>query len=107
MSNDSLVSKGMELWNRISWKNQVEKAVFLKGLGYLPNTLDSLKQYSLEDSPLGTAAAEGIITVFSAQDSFKQIDSEGLIKAEKIDSVSSMLNKDFNSLMDIELKVHV
>jgi len=34
------------------------------------------------------------------------IDSEGLIRAEKIDSVSSMLNKDFNSLMDIELKVH-
>ena len=62
LSNDSLASKGMELWNRISFKNSVEKSVFLKALGYLPNTLDTLKQYSLEDSPLGTAAAEGIIT---------------------------------------------
>ena len=62
LSNDSLASKGMELWNRISFKNPVEKSVFLKALGYLPNFLDTLKQYSLEDSPLGTAAAEGIIT---------------------------------------------
>lgn len=62
LSNDSLISKGMELWKRISFKNQVEKSVFLKALGFLPSTLDTLKQYSLEDSPLGTAAAEGIIT---------------------------------------------
>jgi hypothetical protein len=33
------------------------------------------------------------------------IDNEGLIKAEKIDSISTILNKDFNALMDIELKV--
>lgn len=33
------------------------------------------------------------------------IDKEGLIKAEKIDSISTILNKDFNALMDIELKV--
>lgn len=33
------------------------------------------------------------------------IDNEGLIKAEKIDSVSSILNKDFNALMDIELNI--
>lgn len=62
LSNDSLASKGMELWNRIAFKNPVEKSVLLKALGFLPNTLDTLKQYSLEDSPLGTAAAEGIIT---------------------------------------------
>ena len=33
------------------------------------------------------------------------IDKEGLIKAEKIDSVSAILNKDFNKLMDIELNI--
>ena len=32
------------------------------------------------------------------------IDKEGLIKTEKIDSVSSILNKDFNAIMDIEVK---
>jgi len=31
------------------------------------------------------------------------IDSEGLIKAEKIDSVSAILNEDFNAIMDIEI----
>ena len=62
LSNDSLTTKGMELWKRISFKNSVEKAVFLKALGYLPNMLDTLIHYSLDDSPLGTAATEGIIT---------------------------------------------
>lgn len=33
------------------------------------------------------------------------LDSEGLIKAEKIDSVSAILNKDFNAIMDIELNI--
>ena len=33
------------------------------------------------------------------------IDKEGLIKAEKIDSVSAILNKDFNAIMDIELNI--
>ena len=35
----------------------------------------------------------------------KIIDSEGLIKAEKIDGVSTILNKDFNAIMDIEINV--
>lgn len=34
------------------------------------------------------------------------MDGEGLIKAEKIDSVSNLLNRDFNALMDIELKTN-
>jgi len=73
LGNDSLQSKGKELWNRISFKNPVEKAVFLKMLGYLPGTLDSLKKYSLEDSPLGTAAAEGIITGARKFDEWKPV----------------------------------
>ena len=33
------------------------------------------------------------------------IDKEGLIKAEKIDEVSSILNKAFNAIMDVELNI--
>jgi len=33
------------------------------------------------------------------------LDSEGLIKAEKIDSVSGKLNKEFNEILDIELSI--
>lgn len=33
------------------------------------------------------------------------LDKEGLIKAEKIDSVSAILNSDFNAIMDIELNI--
>ena len=33
------------------------------------------------------------------------IDKEGLIKAEKIDSVSTILNKEFNEIFDIELAI--
>jgi predicted ATPase len=33
------------------------------------------------------------------------IDNEGLIKTEKIDSVSTILNKEFNAIMDIEINV--
>ena len=33
------------------------------------------------------------------------IDKEGLIKAEKVDEVSSMLNKEFNAIMDVELNI--
>ncbi|MEP6951882.1 MAG: AAA family ATPase [Ginsengibacter sp.] len=33
------------------------------------------------------------------------IDKEGLIKAEKIDSISTILNRDFNAIMDIELNI--
>jgi predicted ATPase len=33
------------------------------------------------------------------------LDKEGLIKAEKIDGVSAILNSDFNAIMDIELNV--
>lgn len=34
------------------------------------------------------------------------LDSEGLIQAEKIDSVSAILNKDFNAIMDIEININ-
>lgn len=33
------------------------------------------------------------------------LDKEGLIKAEKIDNVSTILNTDFNAIMDIELNI--
>jgi hypothetical protein len=33
------------------------------------------------------------------------LDKEGLIKAEKIDGVSAILNSDFNAIMDIELNI--
>ena len=62
LANDSLRTQGLELWSRIRFKNDVEKAVLFKSLGHLPFALDTLKKYSMVDSPLGTAAAEGIIT---------------------------------------------
>ena len=33
------------------------------------------------------------------------LDKEGLIKAEKSDNVSTILNTDFNAIMDIELNI--
>ena len=33
------------------------------------------------------------------------IDKEGLIKTEKLDSVSVVLNKEFNEIFDIELAI--
>ncbi len=62
LHSDSLKEKGKELWVRTRFKNDVEKAVFIKSLGRVESALDSLKNYSLLDSPLGTAAAEAIIT---------------------------------------------
>lgn len=73
LANNSLQEKGMELWNRVRFKNDVEKAVFLKNLGHIDFALDSLKKYSSLDSPLGTAAAEGLITGASKFDSWKPI----------------------------------
>lgn len=61
LSNDSLNQEGLHLWKRIVFKNDVEKSVLLKSLGYLPHMLDTLLHYSLQDAPLGTAATEGII----------------------------------------------
>lgn len=73
LTNDSLKEKGMELWNRVRFKNDVEKAVFFKNLGHIPFALDSLEKYSSLDSPLGTAAAEGIITGATKFDSWKPV----------------------------------
>ncbi|NEN24783.1 hypothetical protein G3O08_14855 [Cryomorpha ignava] len=61
LANDSLREKGLELWNRVRFKNDVEKAVFFKNLGHIRFAIDTLQQYSSLDSPLGTAAAEGLI----------------------------------------------
>jgi len=71
LSNDSLTQDGKLLWNRVSFKNNVEKAVLLKELGQISWAIDTLKRYSQIDSPLGTAAAEGIIAGASKFEAWK------------------------------------